>query len=258
MFPDLHFIDAASAEAWDAEFRLRQGSIVLDRTIADTWRRVVDAAPLDWAGTPEAAWLAAGLASWRMLPDDRLLRQRAANAKDGLHDPRGWLNVAAYVREPFSDDARFDFGGLCRDAGVLADLLGTLRLSGSVQLGIVGFADALVMQGMSYGSAASVDFAKSIARCVARSGVPLATRLPGEALIATFANNVAPGFSPLARPRLTRSDPFNDAAAARWLRRFGRTTHQATYTEFSRPPDHAAWADLECAAMLSMAEAARA
>jgi ribonucleoside-diphosphate reductase alpha chain len=83
----------------------------------------------------------------------------------------GSINLAAFVADPFTPQARLDFDGLARTARIGTRMLDnvydvsrfplekqgqTARSSRRLGLGITGLADALIMLGMEYGSEASL------------------------------------------------------------------------------------------------------
>lgn len=169
------FIDVASVEAWDAWFRWRDGAMPRDATIEDTWSRVAATlGSLD--GNPGVAARQArcmdALASWRLLPDERLLANagtgRITWRDGGLH---AVLNAAAFVARGTGRGASISLSSLA-DCAALAVLMldNAALLAGIAQprlrIGIVGLADALALLGLGYDGDAGRAQAASAARAV--------------------------------------------------------------------------------------------
>ena len=107
----------------------------------------------------------------------------------------GSLNLVHFVREPFGDGARIDHDALA-DAAVLAtrmldDVIDVSRFplpaqaaqarsSRRIGLGVTGLADALIMLGLRYGSAASVRAAEEIMRVVCHAAYGASVDLARE------------------------------------------------------------------------------
>ena len=224
------FIDAAAVEAWDAWFRWREHGVLRDVTIEQTWARVATA-----LATPEHAselrdWarrFADALSSWRLLPDERLLARADANAgaqPDGL---AATLNLAAFVRAPFTASASFDRAAFedCAELAVRGLDNAMLRAGVSnrdqtdIRVGVMGLGDALALLGTPYASSEARAFAADVARLLSHSCVHASARLASERggtptkrelrflrhteiaprpRLALFANHVADALDPVA------------------------------------------------------------
>ncbi|HEY8010011.1 MAG TPA: hypothetical protein VIE67_03340 [Rudaea sp.] len=173
------FVDPAAVEAWDAWFRLRDGNHVLELSIEATWLRIaralVAAEPKDAEIWEERFFDA--LSSWQLLLDERIIAGARAGACDCFHpDAIALLNVAAFVGDPFTPEARFDFDGLHAGARLAVRALDdvVLQCAGeggpnpSVRIGIMGVADALTLLGLRYDSTEGRMCAGAIARTFAQ------------------------------------------------------------------------------------------
>jgi ribonucleoside-diphosphate reductase alpha chain len=93
----------------------------------------------------------------------------------------GSLNLTAFVESPFTKHARFDFDSLDKVAAIAVRMLDNVidvsrfplekqrhaaQQSRRIGLGITGLADALIMLGMTYGTADAIKVAESIVRAV--------------------------------------------------------------------------------------------
>jgi ribonucleoside-diphosphate reductase alpha chain len=93
----------------------------------------------------------------------------------------GSINLTAFVRQAFEPGAQFDFEGIARTARIAVRMLDnvydashfpleeqarTARASRRLGLGITGLADALIMLGVRYGSAQSVELSERIMRTI--------------------------------------------------------------------------------------------
>ncbi len=117
---DLHrlspFIDLAAVEAWDAWFRWREKAGLRDVSIEDTWRRVSIALASSESPGEIATWqarFANALASWQLLPDERLLAGagtgRTTRWNGVLHAS---LNAAGFVHSGPATGASMDLAAL--------------------------------------------------------------------------------------------------------------------------------------------------
>lgn len=177
---DLHrpspFIDLAAVEAWDAWFRWREKADLRDVSIEDTWRRVAIALASSESPGEIATWqarFASALASWRLLPDERVL----ANAGTGRPMPsdgalHASLNAAAFVSGHSTTGASLDLAEL-RDAAALAvRALDNVALQTGIatphlRIGMIGIADALALLGLRYDSDAGRTQAAVMAHALA-------------------------------------------------------------------------------------------
>lgn len=170
------FIELASVEAWDAWFRWREPGQLRDTSIEDTWQRVATC-----LATAETGATAArvqhdcmdALASWRLLPDARLL----AHAGSGQHSWHAGplhavLNVAAFVVPGGVATASIALAALT-DTAALAlrclDNAGVLvgKPHAELRIGLVGVADALALLGLAYDSEAGRAQAAALAQALA-------------------------------------------------------------------------------------------
>jgi ribonucleoside-diphosphate reductase alpha chain len=93
----------------------------------------------------------------------------------------GSINLTAFVRQAFEPGAQLDFEGIARTAAIAVRMLDnvydashfpleeqgrTARASRRLGLGITGLADALIMLGVRYGSAQSVELGGRIMRTI--------------------------------------------------------------------------------------------
>jgi ribonucleoside-diphosphate reductase alpha chain len=177
---DLHrpspFIDLAAVEAWDAWFRWREKTDLRDVSIEDTWRRVSTALASSEATGEIATWqvrFASALASWRLLPDERLL----ANAGIGRPLSLGGvlhasLNAAGFVSLDPADGASLDLAGLRDCAALAVRALDNAALQAGIatphlRIGMIGIADALALLGLRYDSDGGRTQAAVMARALA-------------------------------------------------------------------------------------------
>ena len=194
------FLDAAAVEAWDAWFRWREHGVLRDVTIEQTWTRVATALAgvehadelRDWARR-----FADALSCWRLLPDERLIARADAGAGAQADGLAASLNLAAFVRAPFTASASFERAAFeeCAELSVRALDNAMLRAGVSngdrtnVRIGVIGLADALALLGVSYGSAEGRAFASDAARILAHACVRGSARLARERG-STLANRV--------------------------------------------------------------------
>jgi ribonucleoside-diphosphate reductase alpha chain len=170
------FIDLAAVEAWDTWFRWREGADLRDFSIEDTWRRVSDALASVESDSETATWrvhFTDALASWRLLPDERLLADAGTGKitwRDGaLHAS---LNAAAFVSPDPSTDASLDIQAFGDCAALAVRALDNAALLAGMaaphlRIGIVGLADALALLGLHYWSNAGRAQAAAMARALA-------------------------------------------------------------------------------------------
>lgn len=162
MSPTTFFSDPAAVDAWDNCFRWRDGSVLHDLTIDSTWRRVSGAIAAA-EGTEAAVWAQRffdAFSSWRLLPDQRLLRVAGTGGDfEDLQSPCAVLNAAAFISSPGTRLARFErsqFVDTCELAVRLLDdvLLGSGadRKTNFPRIGLVGLADALHLLRLDYDS----------------------------------------------------------------------------------------------------------
>lgn len=190
MVPATRFTDPIAVEAWDAWFRWRDGDTLRDVTIDDTWWRVAGAvsgadgsmAPL-WAHHYVDAF-----SRWRLLPDERLLRWAGTGHPLGDFDaPGAVLNVAAFVTLPLGAQPRFDRAGFVQTAALAVRLLDDALLmcnaaqpQAGLQVGIIGFGDALQKIGSPYAGLEARAHAHAIAAALAEGCLQGAVDLAEE------------------------------------------------------------------------------
>ena len=184
------FIDTAAVEAWDAWFRWRERGRLRDFSIEATWRRVADALSRETEahGSRHRDELFAALASWRLLLDERILASAGTPAQswpaDGLV---AVLNAPMFVRDGFSDDARFDaaaFEDVASSAVRVLDDAALLAGGGeappALRIGLIGLADALLMLGLPYTAEAARRQTCAIGRALAQGCLRGTMRLAAE------------------------------------------------------------------------------
>jgi len=172
MHPNATFIDRAAVEAWDAWFRRRDGARLRDTTIEATWRRVADAIAGD-AATGLHEELLAALASWRLLPDERILATAGTAEAEWPVDACALVNAAVLVREPGTTRARFDRARCVETAGLALRVLDAALAQaprGAMlrpRVGVTGVADALALLGLRYAGADAHAFVRELGRALA-------------------------------------------------------------------------------------------
>jgi ribonucleoside-diphosphate reductase alpha chain len=107
----------------------------------------------------------------------------------------GSLNLTAFVRDPFSRQARLDLDGLAAAARIavrfLDDVIEVSRFplpqhaaaakgSRRIGLGITGLADALIMLGLRYGESGSLKAARTLMRAIAHAAYQASAELARE------------------------------------------------------------------------------
>ena len=205
------FTDPAAVEAWDAWFRWREGGVLHDRTIDDSWARVVNAvAPVERANAASWSqrWLL-GLSRWQWLPDESLLRDAGTGVLPDISGPvTATLNLNAFVRPRL-------LGGVAgeldtRAIGETAEtvfrflddvLLAMPTLAGrGLRIGFLGLADALESLGIEYDSPAALqcagDAGAALASGAMRGAIDLARerggREPGRSRLAFLSKERVP------------------------------------------------------------------
>lgn len=186
------FLDASAVEAWDAWFRWRDGTDLRDLTIDASWDRVAGAltaaeqdpsARSDWQARIRHA-----MGEWQLLLDPRLLASAGTDhpAWPG-NDLCAALNVAAFVREPFSRWASFDRDGFRRCAGLAVRALDNALLLAAdrdplprLRIGLIGLADAFALLGIGYASPEGIAMARGIATQLAEATLAGTVELAAE------------------------------------------------------------------------------
>ena len=170
------FIDLAAVEAWDAWFRWREHAVLRDVSIEDTWWRVACALAAAESGNEGPAWrlrVMDALASWRLLPDQRVLAKAGTGSAGRSGGTlRAALNAACFVSPAGPPHAAIDLGALTECAALAVRVLDDAALlAGNVatcfRIGVVGIADALALLGLEYDSDAGRAQAAAVARALA-------------------------------------------------------------------------------------------
>jgi ribonucleoside-diphosphate reductase alpha chain len=173
------FISPVAVEAWDAWFRWRDRGELRDLTIDATWERIATSLaqkrPLAGRGNFRRQLLDA-FSAWRLLPDERILAGAGTAFSGGARRDAclvAVLNVAAFVRAPYTAHAALDFGAFesCADLAVRAldeALPGNAPVAGAhLRIGVIGMADALALLDVAYDSGAGRAHAALVARTLA-------------------------------------------------------------------------------------------
>ncbi len=107
----------------------------------------------------------------------------------------GSLNLVTFVRNPFSEQAGFDFDALTAAAGTATRMLDNVidvsrfpldhqadmaRGTRRIGLGLTGLADALIMLGLTYGETPSYDFAARAMRTICHAAYRTSIELARE------------------------------------------------------------------------------
>lgn len=155
------FTELAAVEAWDAWFRWREHTALRDVSIEDTWRRVSAALVSVEPRGEMAMWQTRfmdAFASWRMLPDERLLAD-AGTGRPLYHDGglHAVLNAACFVPADGGASPPPDLEALSDCAALAVRVLDNAALLSGMavprlRIGIVGIADALALLGRGYDS----------------------------------------------------------------------------------------------------------
>ena len=188
--PATRFTDPASVETWDAYFRWREGDVLRDVTIDDTWWRVIDA-----VASPERAMAALwahryfdAFSRWRLLPDERLLRSAGTDRRPDLFEPpAAVLNVSAFVSAPMGSAPRFERTAFVETAvlavRLLDDAMSAKRVAvgdAGLRIGVIGFGDALRKLGVPYTAFAAQEQARQLAQALAEGCLRGAVALAEE------------------------------------------------------------------------------
>ena len=190
---DLHrpspFVNLAAVEAWDAWFRWREKADLRDLSIEDTWRRVSAALASIEPDGETATWQARftdAFASWRLLPDERLLASAGTGRTthwDGvLHAS---LNAAGFACRSPATGASMELSALSDCAALAVRMLDNAALAAGIaaphlRIGMVGVADALALLGLCYDSDSGRMQATAMARALAEGCLYGSTMLAAE------------------------------------------------------------------------------
>lgn len=183
------FIEPVAVEAWDAWFRWRDVASLNDVSIEDTWRRVAGALVSVEGAGGRARWLSRFLkvlATWQLLPDERLLESagtgRITWRGDALY---ATLNAAAFIPLGRYPAEQIDLAALGECAEVAVRVLDNAALlagapAPQLRIGVVGVADALLLLGLDYDSAAGREQASALARALAEGCFRASVELAAE------------------------------------------------------------------------------
>jgi len=174
--PSTRFTDPAAVDAWDQWFRWRHAEGLRDRTIDATWARVAHA--VADAGDDHASMgrYIDAFSRWQLLPDERLLRSAGTARHAGpLEAPVATLNVSAFVASPLTRQAQWDMEGFARVAALSVRLLddalvavhGATAGVSDLRIGVMGFADAMVLLGIGYADAEALQLARRVGAALA-------------------------------------------------------------------------------------------
>jgi ribonucleoside-diphosphate reductase alpha chain len=187
MHPGTHFTAVAAVEGWDAWFRCRDADgQLLDRTIDATWWRVARAIAAIDEPQPEA-WarrFVEAFGSWRLLPDERLLRVAGTRTPLAGEYLEATLNAGAFVlpRGGLDLERLADTAALA--VRLLDDALLALAPAGMprdrVGIGLLGVADALRRLGVPYADPQAATVAAKIAAALADGALRGAVELARE------------------------------------------------------------------------------
>lgn len=183
------FIEPVAVEAWDAWFRWRDSAGLHDVAIEDTWRRVAIAlasVESDGGRLPWFSRFLGALATWRMLPDERLLQAAGTGQITWRSDVLcATINAAAFVPSGPYPAHGIDLGavGDCAETAVRA-LDNAALLAGApaprLRIGLAGVADALLLLGLGYASAAGRAQAHALAQALAKGCFRASVELAAE------------------------------------------------------------------------------
>lgn len=191
MRTDTTFTERAAVDAWDAWYRWRDAGDLRDITVEDTWARVADAVAVV-EGARAGAWSSRfidAFANWRLLPDERLLRDAGTGRPLRLATaPHAALNAAAFVGIDGGGLPAFDSVGFGDTAALAVRVLdNALALAGDatpdrrgLRIGLIGLSDALTRLGLRYDRPEGHDAAFGIVAALATGCLRGAIELAAE------------------------------------------------------------------------------
>lgn len=189
MVPTTRFTDPAAVDAWDHWFRWRHAEGLRDRTIDATWARVAHAVAEAVDDRACMRRYVDAFSRWQLLPDERLLRSAGTASNPApLDSPAATLNVSAFVTAPLTRQAQWDAEGFSRVAALAVRLLDDALVAAhgatpgfrDLRVGVIGFADALVLLGIGYADAGSVELARRVGAALAHGTLRGTVDLAGE------------------------------------------------------------------------------
>jgi ribonucleoside-diphosphate reductase alpha chain len=189
LFPETHFTDPASVEAWDCWFRWRERGVLRDLTVDATWSRVGHSVA-SVEGSSAGKWARRFIDAfrhWRLLPDSHLLRFAGTGTPLGQAPLTAVVNAAVFVSSPGTADAAFDRPGFAETASLTVRLLDDVLLAcdesmrgSGLRIGLIGMADAMHHLGLPYDSAGARQFAGHVAGALSEGALKGATELAWE------------------------------------------------------------------------------
>ena len=189
MFPETHFTDPASVEAWDCWFRWRERGVLRDQTVDATWSRVGNAIA-SVEGPSAGKWARRFIDAFRhfrLLPGSQLLRFAGTGTPLGQLPPTAVVNAAAFVSSPGTANAAFDRPGFADAVGLTVRLLDDVLLASDdarpgegLRIGLIGVADAIHNLDLRYDSPGARQFAGQVAGALSEGALLGATELARE------------------------------------------------------------------------------
>ncbi|TBH20695.1 adenosylcobalamin-dependent ribonucleoside-diphosphate reductase [Thermus thermamylovorans] len=194
------FLEAAMAdEPWTLSFTTPREHIARTLRAREAWDLLVEAA---WASAEPGLLFWDRVKGWATAQYGGMEVEGVNVCGEVPMEPYGAcnlgsLNLAAFVRAPFREEARLDFAGLEEAAALAVRFLdavvdlgknrhplraqreASLR-SRRIGLGIMGLADALAMLGLPYGSEKSLRFAEEAMRRIKEAAYRESSRLARE------------------------------------------------------------------------------
>jgi ribonucleoside-diphosphate reductase alpha chain len=187
------FTDVLAADAWDAWFRWRDPDqlhdVSIDATFSRVARALARAEPASTANVFEKR-VTDAFTSWQLLLDERLLATAGTDRSSWTQDNlAAVLNAAVFVRGRFTGNARFDHAAFATTAELAVRALDNAcalvkapspSLQISLQIGLMGLADALAFLRLGYDSACARAEAAAITRSLAEGCYRGTVRLAQE------------------------------------------------------------------------------
>lgn len=170
------FVSRAAVDVWDAQFRWRDGRLIRDRIVDDTWRRVANAVAAV-EGAAADVWAMrffSAFRSWRLLPDPNVLRCAGTDTPLARQDIcTATVNVLAFVQTGPGGEKKFDatsFRGTAALALRLVDdesFLWKEDMHPAPRVGLMGLGDALDALGLPCTSGTAIGFCGDVAESLA-------------------------------------------------------------------------------------------
>jgi ribonucleoside-diphosphate reductase alpha chain len=116
---------------------------------------------------------------------------------EGMACNLGSMNLSEYVKNPFTNDARFDYESFLQDVGTAIECLDTLidenkdrhplaeQRENSINyrnigLGVMGYASCIMKLGLVYGSSTAIEFTKDLMNMMFKTAVIASSKLAQE------------------------------------------------------------------------------